>query len=64
MLKIKWTDKVTNVEVFKRENEERLFLEIFKNICQLWLGHIIRLYKFVVNILEGAIFWKRAVGRP
>jgi len=31
MLKIKWTDRVTNDEVFQRAKEERLFLEILKN---------------------------------
>jgi hypothetical protein len=44
MLKIKWTDRITNEEV--------------------WIGHIIRYNEFVVNILEGAISGKKAMGRP
>ena len=30
MLKIKWTDRITNYEVFQRAKEERLHLKIFK----------------------------------
>jgi hypothetical protein len=31
MLKIKWTDRITNDEIFQRAREERLFLKILKN---------------------------------
>jgi hypothetical protein len=30
MLKIKWTDRVTNGEVFKRAKEARLLLDVLK----------------------------------
>jgi len=30
MLKIKWTDRITNDEVFQREKEERLLVKFFK----------------------------------
>ena len=60
MSKIKWTDRITDDEVFQRAKEERLLLEILKR----WIGHIIRHNEFVVNILEGAISGKKAVGRP
>jgi len=30
MLKIKWTDRITNGEVFQRAKEGRLLLKIFK----------------------------------
>jgi hypothetical protein len=30
MLKIKWTDRIMNVEVFQRTKEERLLLKILK----------------------------------
>jgi hypothetical protein len=30
MLKIKWTDRITNDEVFQRAKEERLLLKILK----------------------------------
>ena len=64
MLKIKWTDRITNDEVFQRVKEERLVLKILQNKCHSWIGHIISHNEFVVNILEGAICGKRAIGRP
>ena len=64
MLKIKWTDRITNDKVVQRAKEERLLLKIFKNRCHSWIGHIIRHNEFVVNILEGAISRKKTVGRP
>ena len=64
MLKIKWTDRITNDEAFQRAKEERLRLKIFKNRRHSWTGHTIRHNEFVVNILEGAIIGKKAVGRP
>jgi len=64
MLKIKWTDRITNDEVYQRVKEERLLLKMLSNRCHSWIGHIIRHNEFVVNILEGAISGKKAVGRP
>jgi len=58
------TDRMTNDEVFQRVQEERLLLKILKNRCHSWIGHIIRHNEFVVNILEGAIFRKKNIGRP
>jgi len=52
------------MEVFQRAKEERLLLEILKNRCHSWIGHTVRHNEFVVNILEGAISGKKAVGRP
>jgi hypothetical protein len=64
LLKLKWTDRITNGEVFQRAKEERLLLKILKNRGQSWIGHTIRQNEFVVNILEGAINGKKTVGRP
>jgi hypothetical protein len=64
MLKIKWTDRITNDEVFQRAKEERLLLKILKNRRHLWIGHTIRDNEFVVNIIEGGRSRKKAVGRP
>ena len=44
-------------------NEERLLLKILKNGRHLWVRPTIRHSEFVVNILEGAISGKQAVGR-
>jgi len=64
MLKIKWTDRITNEEVFQRVKEARLLLKILNNRRHSLIGHIIRHNEFVVNILEGAILGKKAMGRP
>jgi hypothetical protein len=54
-VKIKWTDRIINEEVFQRVKEVRLLLKILNNRCHSWIGHIIRHNECVVNILEGAI---------
>jgi hypothetical protein len=64
MLKIKWTDRITNGEVFQRAKEERLLLKILRNRSHSWIGQTIRHNELVVNVLEGAIYTKKAVGRP
>jgi len=53
-----------NDKVFQRAIEEGLFLKILKERHHSWIGHTIRHNEVVVNILEGAISGKRAVGRP
>jgi hypothetical protein len=58
------TDRITNDEVFQRVKEERLLLKIFKSRRHLWIRQTIRHNEFVVNILEGAVSGKKAVGRP
>ena len=65
ILKTKWTDRITNGEVFQRAKEEILLLKLKeKNRRHSWIGHTVRHNEFAVNILEGAIFGKKAVGRP
>ena len=64
MVKIKWTDRITNEEVFQRVKKERLLLKMLNNGRHSWIGHIIRHSEFVVNILGGAISGKKAMGRP
>jgi hypothetical protein len=51
------------VEVIQRVKEERSLLKILQNRCQSWTGHTIR-HKFVANILQRAIYGKKAIGRP
>jgi hypothetical protein len=63
MLKIKWTNRITNDEVFQRAKEELLLLRILKNRRHSKIGHIIRHNEFVINILEGAISRKRGRGK-
>jgi len=54
---------ITNDEVSQRAKEEMLLLKFLKNRRHSWIGHKIRHNESVVNILEGAIFGKKAVGR-
>jgi len=63
MLKIKWTDRITNDEVFQRAKEEILLLKILKNRSHSWIGHTIRHNEFVVIIFEGAISGKKGRGK-
>ena len=51
-------------EVFQKVKEERLLLKILKNRRHSWIGHTVRRNEFVVNILEGAISGKNAMGQP
>jgi len=39
-------------------------LKILKNRRHTWIGHTVKPNEFVVNILEGAIFGKKAVRSP
>lgn len=66
MLKISWTDKITNAEVLKRLNTQRELIPTrIKRKCQ-YFGHIIRnnsKYKFLTTILQGRIPGKKKPGR-
>ena len=53
-----------NDEVFQTAKEERLLLKTLKSRRHSWRGHTIRHNEFIVNILEGALSGKKAVGRP
>jgi hypothetical protein len=46
MLKIKRTDRITNVEVFQRAKEERLVLKFLRNRRHSCIGNIIRHNEF------------------
>jgi hypothetical protein len=60
MLKMKWTGRITN-DVFQRAKEKNItFKNLKKNRRHSWIGHT----EFVVNILEGTISGKKAVGSP
>jgi hypothetical protein len=64
MLKIKWTDTMTNDKVFQRVKEEKVLSRILKNRCHSWIWHTVRQNEFVANILEGEITKKKAVESP
>jgi hypothetical protein len=47
MLKIKWTDRITNGEVLQRTKEEKLLLKILKNRRHSFIGHAVRHNEFL-----------------
>ena len=59
MLKIKWTNRITDDEVFQRAKEEGLLLKILKNRHHSRIVHTIRHNEFAENIIEGAISGKK-----
>jgi hypothetical protein len=62
-IKIRWTDSITNDEVFQRPKEERFIFKILKNRRHSWTGHTVRHNEFVVNILQGVISGKKGRGK-
>lgn len=65
MLKIPWTDHVTNAEVINRMGRERELLQLVKRRKAAYLGHIFRntKYQFLKLIMEGKIEGRRGIGR-
>jgi len=60
MEKISWTDKITNVDVLKRVNEERSLLKEIWQQKHRWIGHVLRHDGF---LLEGRMLGKRTRSR-
>lgn len=66
ILKISWTQKITNIEVLRRMNKETELLDTVKCRKLQYLGHIMRnpdRYGLLQQILQGKINSKRAPGR-
>jgi hypothetical protein len=52
------------MKFFKGQKKKGHFYKLKQNRRHLRIGHIIRHNELVVNILEGAISGKKAMGRP
>lgn len=65
MLRIPWTDRVSNERVLNQMNKDRELLDIIKKRKAAYLGHIMRhsKYEFLQLIIEGKIEGKRGPGR-
>jgi hypothetical protein len=51
--------------IVRRYKSKKCLLSLpFRAFTTSWIGHIIRHSEFVVNILEGAIPGKKAMGKP
>jgi len=59
MLKISWTEKITNEEVWKRIGEEKSILTTIQQRKHNWLGHVLRHDSKLLTILEGRTMGKR-----
>ena len=63
MLKISWTEKVSNEEVLMKVGEQRNVLNIISRRKHNWIGHILRHGGLLKTILEGRMEGKAARGR-
>jgi hypothetical protein len=64
MLKIKWTDRVRNEEVYRRIGEERTLWSTIRQRRTRWVGHVMRHNDYISSIMEGKIEGKAPRGRP
>jgi hypothetical protein len=65
ILRISWTERVTNVEVLRRMNKEKEVIFTIKKRKLQYLGHITRgeRYELLRIIMQGKIAGKRSIGR-
>lgn len=63
MLKIRWTDKVTNEEVLRRIGEERNIWVTLTRRRDRMVGHVLRHQGITSVVLEGAVEGKNCRGR-
>lgn len=62
-LKIAWTEKVRNEEVYLRMNEQKAIWKTIKERRKKWIGHIMRNNEWITTIIEGKIEGKAGRGR-
>ena len=58
MLKISWTEKVTNEEVLVCTNEARSILKMIWSRKHRWLGHVLRHDNLLHDTSEGKMMGK------
>uniref|UniRef100_A0A8D8MAZ5 Uncharacterized protein n=2 Tax=Cacopsylla melanoneura TaxID=428564 RepID=A0A8D8MAZ5_9HEMI len=66
MLKISWTDKISNIRVLQKLNKEKEIIVTVKIRKLEFLGHIMRnesRYLLLQKILQGKVHGKRGPGR-
>ncbi|KAI5754908.1 hypothetical protein M8J77_012531 [Diaphorina citri] len=67
ILKIKWTDRITNEEVLRRMSKNKEIAFTIKKRKLQYFGHIVRnpvKYHQLLTVLQGEIAGKRKRGRP
>ena len=63
MERISWTEKITNEEVLRRVGEKRTMVEKILWRKKNWMGHIMRGYELMKEVMEGKMDGKRGPGR-
>ena len=64
MLKISWTDKMSNKEVLRRANANRQLMKTIQQRSLQFFGHLVRRNNIHQVLIEGKINGKRGRGRP
>ena len=64
VLKISWTEKITDEEVLRRMGTGREIVRQFKTRKLQYLGHLIRHNTSQIQLIEGKIEGRRSRGRP
>jgi len=63
MLKISWTEKVTNEEVLPHVNKASSISKMIWSIKRRWLGHVLRHDNLLHEIIEAKLLGKATQGR-
>ena len=63
MEKISWTERVSNDEVLRIVEEERMLLKTCKERQKKWVGHILRHDGLLKDVTEGRLEGRRPRGR-
>ena len=60
---IKWSDRVTNVEVLRRVGEKKTILSVILRRKANWIGYILRHEGLIQEVIEGMINGTTGRGR-
>ena len=63
LAKIRWIDKITNVEVLARVEESRTLMNDIRKRKRKWVGHLLRHEGQLRDVLEGRMEGKQPRGR-
>ena len=64
MMKISWTQHVTNEEVLSMVEEHRSLIATIRKAHTKWMGHILRHDSLLKKVIEGRLWGKKTPGRP
>uniref|UniRef100_A0A8D8S526 Endonuclease-reverse transcriptase n=1 Tax=Cacopsylla melanoneura TaxID=428564 RepID=A0A8D8S526_9HEMI len=64
MMRIKWTERMTNERVLEMVQEERQIWKVLTERRHKWMGHVYRHNDFIVSIIEGKREGHQRRGRP